>query len=80
MLFNIIFYSSKNFNVFQFALPSNSMLPNQSKMQKSGQNKGQVHCFSMQVVMNKCFLLNPEKKFGPDPSFRFWEKCKNVHL
>jgi len=23
--------------------------------------KGQVHCFSMQVVMNKCFLLNPEK-------------------
>jgi len=23
--------------------------------------KGRVHCFSMQVVMNKCFLLNPEK-------------------
>jgi len=21
-----------------------------------------VHCFSMQVVINKCFLLNPEKK------------------
>jgi len=20
-----------------------------------------VHCFSMQIVMNKCFLLNPEK-------------------
>jgi len=29
--------------------------------------KGQVHCFSMQVVINKCFLLNPEKKFGADP-------------
>jgi len=29
--------------------------------------KGPVHCFSMQVVMNKCFLLNPEKKFGTDP-------------
>jgi len=24
--------------------------------------KGRVHCFSMQVVMNRCFLLNPEKK------------------
>jgi len=24
--------------------------------------KDRVHCFSMQVVMNKCFLLNPEKK------------------
>jgi len=23
--------------------------------------KGPVQCFSMQVVMNKCFLLNPEK-------------------
>jgi len=24
--------------------------------------KAPVPCFSMQVVMNKCFLLNPEKK------------------
>jgi len=24
--------------------------------------KGRVHCFSMQVIMNKCFLLSPEKK------------------
>jgi len=23
--------------------------------------KGQVQCFSVHVVMNKCFLLNPEK-------------------
>jgi len=23
--------------------------------------KGRVHCFSMQIVINKCFLLNPEK-------------------
>jgi len=23
--------------------------------------KGRVHCFSMQVVMNNCFLLNPKK-------------------
>jgi len=30
--------------------------------------KGWVHCFSKQVVMNKCFLLNPEKKFGTDSS------------
>jgi len=27
----------------------------------------------MQVVMNKCFLLNPEKKFGANPSWRFRE-------
>jgi len=26
-----------------------------------GYFKGQVQCFSMQVVINKCFLLNPEK-------------------
>jgi len=38
--------------------------------------KGRVHCFSMQVVMNKCFLLNPEKNFGADPSGRFREKRK----
>jgi len=33
--------------------------------------KGQVRCFSMQVVMKKCFLLNSEKKFGADSSCRF---------
>jgi len=26
--------------------------------------------------MNKCFLLNPEKRFGADPSCRFREKRK----
>jgi len=36
--------------------------------------KGRVHCFSMQVVISKCFLLNAEKKFGADPSCRFREK------
>jgi len=36
--------------------------------------KVRVHCFSMQVEMNKCFLLNPEKNFGADPSCRFREK------
>jgi len=42
-----------------------------------GQNcyfKGRVHCFSMQAVMNKCFLLNPEKEFGADLNCRFREK------
>jgi len=34
----------------------------------------------MQVVMNKCFLLNPEKKFDTDPSCRFREKRKNTPL
>jgi len=36
--------------------------------------KGLVHCFSMQVVINKCFLLNPEKKIGADLSCRFREE------
>jgi len=26
--------------------------------------KGRVHCYSMQFVMNKCFLLNPEKNLA----------------
>jgi len=30
--------------------------------------------------MNKCFLINSEKKFGIDPSFRFREKLKNAPL
>jgi len=28
----------------------------------------------MQVVINKCFLLNPENKFGANLSCRFQEK------
>jgi len=35
--------------------------------------KDRVQCISMQVVINKCFLLNREKKFGADPSCRFRE-------
>jgi len=33
-------------------------------VEETGSNnlKGPVQYFSMQVVMNKCFLLNPEKK------------------
>jgi len=42
--------------------------------------KGRVHYFSMQVVINKFFLLNPEKKFGADPSCRFREKRKKRTL
>jgi len=34
----------------------------------------------MQVVMNKCFLPNPDKKFDAYPSFRFREKRKNLPL
>jgi len=37
--------------------------------------KERVHCFFlMQVVMNKSFLLNPEKKIGANPSCRFRDK------
>jgi len=42
--------------------------------------KGRVHCFLMQVLKNKRFLLNSEKNYGADPSCRFREKCKNAPL
>jgi len=42
--------------------------------------KGRAPCFSMQVVMNKCFLLNPEKKIGTDPSCCFREKHKTANF
>jgi len=42
--------------------------------------KGRVRCFSMQVVINKCFLLNPEKEFGTNPFGRFQKRTKNAHL
>jgi len=35
---------------------------------------GRVHCFSMQVVLNKGFLINSEKKFGAYPFCCFREK------
>jgi len=43
--------------------------------------KGRVHCFSMQIVMNKCFLLNPEKKKLAQIRFVVFEKNpKNAPL
>jgi len=32
--------------------------------------------FSLPVVLIKCFALNPENKFGADPSYQFQEKYK----
>jgi len=45
-----------------------------STMKLPAELKGRVHCFSLQIVMNKWFLLNREKKIGTDPSCRFREK------
>jgi len=42
--------------------------------------KDRVHCFSMQVVKNKCFFQNTEKKIRADPSCHFREKRKNAHF
>jgi len=42
--------------------------------------KGRVQCFSMQVVINKCFLLNFEKIFSTDPFCRFEKNVKNYTL
>jgi len=48
----------------------------------SKSSKGRVHCFSMQVVMNKCFLLNSEKKkkFAQIRLFVFEKNTKNARL
>jgi len=40
--------------------------------------KGRVHCFSMQVVLNKCFLLNPEKKLEQIPLVVFEKSAKKL--
>jgi len=34
----------------------------------------------MQVVMNKCFILNPEKILGTDLSCRFRKNAKTAQL
>jgi len=36
--------------------------------------KDRVHCFSKQVVRNKCFLLNPEKNWCRKSSRCFRDK------
>jgi len=42
--------------------------------------KGRVHCFSMQVVMNKCFLLSPENKLAQIRLVVFEKNTKNAPL
>jgi len=44
------------------------------------QRKGRVHCFSMQVVINKCFLLNPEKRHWRKSIMSFSRKTQNGTL
>jgi len=40
--------------------------------------KGRVQCFSLQVVINKCFLLNPEKNFA-QIVLSFSRKMQKIH-
>jgi len=42
--------------------------------------KGRVHCFSMQVVMTKCFLLNPDKNMAQIRLVVFEKNAKNAHF
>jgi len=42
--------------------------------------KPRVHCFSMQVVMNKYFLLNSEKKLAQIRLVVFEKNAKNAPL
>jgi len=44
------------------------------------QIKGRVHCFLMQVVMNKCFLLNPEKNLAQIRLVVFENNAKNANF
>jgi len=41
---------------------------------------GLVHCFSMQIVINKCFLINPEKKIWCRFVLSFLRKMQKLHL
>jgi len=42
--------------------------------------KGRAQCFSMQVVMNKCFLLNPEKNLAQIHLVVFEKNAKKAHF
>jgi len=42
--------------------------------------KDRVQYFSMQVVINKCFLLNPVKNFWRRSVLSFWQKRKKCTL
>jgi len=42
--------------------------------------KSQVQCFSMQIIMNKCFLLNSEKKLAQNRLVVFEKNAKNAHF
>jgi len=42
--------------------------------------KGRVQCFSMQVVINKCFFLNPEKKLAQIRLVVFEKNAKIAQL
>jgi len=39
-----------------------------------------VQCFSMQVALNKCFILNPKRKFCADPTCHFEKNAKTAEL
>jgi len=48
-----------------FFIKHNMKIRNQDRLYLTVSDfKSRVHCFSMQVVMNKCFLLNPEKSLA----------------
>jgi len=42
--------------------------------------KARVHCFSMKVQMNKCFLLNTEKKLAQICLVIFEKNAKNANF
>jgi len=42
--------------------------------------KGRVHCYSMQVVTNKCFLLNSKTKLAQTRLFIFEKNAKSAPL
>jgi len=39
-----------------------------------------MHCFTMQVAMNKCFILNPERKLAQIRVVVFEENKTNAHF
>jgi len=46
---------------------------------KSFKFKGRVHCFSMQIAMNKCIFLSPEKNLVQIRLVVFEKNAKDAH-
>jgi len=78
-LLRLSYYPCSQTQNANFILECCKMTCTSTASQKKEAIKGRVHCFSMQVVMNKRFLLNPEKNLA-QISLVVFEKNAKTHL